>query len=783
MIDNITKTTDINPEVEHLAEKLGVAQEIAAILFARGITEQLDAEKFLHPSEKDLTSPFVLENIDEVVERIREAIDNQQHIVIFGDYDCDGICATAILKLYFKSVGVECDYFIPTRADGYGLSQAALEKIADDYNPDLLITVDCGVTAIEEIEFITDVLGFDVIVTDHHEPYEELPQCLILNAKCTPDSPLRNICGAGLAFKLVEALAGREKAMEYIDIACLATLADVVPLIGENRIIASIGLKKINKRDRLGIKLLAESASIEKVTAQDIGFRLAPRINAAGRLGDAQKIVELFTSEEHFELDVIVAGLNSNNLKRQQLTKKVYEDSLVYLKDYDLLNNRIIILDSPQWESGILGIVAARLAEEFHRPTILFNSQTEFLKGSARSIDGVNIFECINSCGDLLMDYGGHYGAAGLTVNTSKYFSFRKRINEYIEHTYPQQLFLPSYRFDIEVDKRHDRAFFKQLAMLEPTGEANPAPLLALQLSEIKPSLLNGVHVKARLNADTDVMAFSRGYIMKARAVNSDMTLIGDANFRTYANRDYIQIGINDTVVTSLDNAYDSAESFGCYLKTALMGAASDFNMKPVAENDLIDKDGYYGNLYIAFSAETAAEFLKQSAEVPSAVISVNVGKADLNPLNRLLLCPDNADCLAYYERIVFLDAPLSTGYMKYCAKQTKGELLYRKKYAFLPKIATIDTTIEAVKDTYEVLLHYYTIAGRATDIGELYSKLIRFDYRKDAYTFITHFYTLFDADILKIEDGFNITVSKKFALDSDCSRVLKTINALKKLC
>lgn len=781
MQNNLILLNNQSQEVLSLAKQLSLPQEIASLLYNRGITDLDSAKKFLHPKIEDMASPWDLANIREIVDRINQAIENDEKIVIFGDYDCDGICATAILKLYLQSVGANVEHYIPTRAEGYGLSEEALEKVADEMFPDLLITVDCGITAIEEVDFIYEVLGFDVIVTDHHEPYDELPECLILNPKITENSPLHDICGAGVALKLVEALSNREKALEYIDIACIATLADVVPLRGENRIIASYGLKKINKKERLGIKLLVESASLSRVSSLDVGFKLAPRINASGRLGSAQNIVDLFTSKEHFELSVIVADLNTNNQKRQQLTKKVYDEALVYLKDYDLLNNKIIILESPNWESGIIGIVAARLAEEFHRPTILFNSKTEFLKGSARSIDGINIFECIDSCSELLEGYGGHYGAAGLTINTGKLGEFKRAINEYIENTYSADLFIPKHEVDFIINPQElTKQFYKDLSLLEPFGEGNPSPRIGVSLSELKPTTLHGgLHVKARMNQDCDLMAFNKSYLLKSHSMDFETMLIGEAEFRTFANRDYIQFSVNNEVVESVDNAKDSALSFASYLKTALYGS-SVVDFRAVEEKDLIDFDGYYGNLYVAFSAETVKNFLAKCGDSKTAISQVSVGTTLLNPINKLLICPDGFSHYGYFERVVFLDCPLSTGYIK--KTMAKGDIQFVKHYAFGEVFKGLSVDDNDVKNTLDYLDRFVIMSGRANNVFELFERCKKYGYELSPYDFITHFYALYDMGIVKVREGFDLAINNKAQFASNTSVILQTVKRLKKI-
>ncbi|NCA67726.1 MAG: single-stranded-DNA-specific exonuclease RecJ, partial [Clostridia bacterium] len=507
----LKKRTIDNEQTRLLSSNLGIDNSIAGILVARGI-DTLDAAKdFLFPDNKRLPV-FGIPNMDKAVERIKTAVVNSETILIYGDYDCDGICAVTILKLYFESIGAKVCHHIPLRADGYGLSLVALENVVEKFMPDLIITVDCGITAVEEVEYCYEALGVDIIITDHHEPCETLPECIIINPKLDAHSPLRDICGAGVALKLVEALDGYDKAMEYVDIACIATIADVVPLVGENRKIVALGLKKMNEFERPGIKLLAKSINIDKLQASDIGYRIAPRLNASARMGNTNDILPIFTSNEYFELESLVAQLNNDNEKRQTLTNKVYCEAMQQLKSLKLEHLSVIVLHCSSWESGVLGLVAARLAQEFFRPAILLNSKNEFCRGSARSISGINIFQCLNACSNLLTQYGGHEGAGGLTINIAKLEQFKENIDKYIKDTYPQSLFEQVVEYDIEItDKRQiDKAFYKQLELLEPTGEGNPPAVLLLNSNIAAISRIgNTKHVKIKLNREAEAVAFN----------------------------------------------------------------------------------------------------------------------------------------------------------------------------------------------------------------------------------------------------------------------------------
>ncbi len=314
-------------EIVQLAKEFSIDKKLIEILVNRGYDDRNKLYKFLYPSLEDLTDIHKYTGFDEVIERIKCAIDNNEKILIYGDYDCDGVCGVSILYNYFKSIGADVNCFLPNRhTDGYGLSVEALERLAEEYLSDLLITVDCGITGVEEVEYAREVLGFDVIITDHHEMGEVLPDCLIFNPKMSGGDCFRDLCGAGVALRIVEGLGGEKERDKYLDIAAIATVADVVPLVGDNRIITQAGLKIINSFNvRRGIKKLITSCIKNDVTAYDIGFKIAPRINSLGRLSDANRVLDLFCTDDNFLLDTIVNEINDSNSKRMELTNDLTE--------------------------------------------------------------------------------------------------------------------------------------------------------------------------------------------------------------------------------------------------------------------------------------------------------------------------------------------------------------------------------------------------------------------------------------------------------------------------
>ena len=440
--------------IDKLSNSIGCNKDLAEVLAIRGFEDAESAISFLHSDIKNLTPVFNYSGMKDAAARIKQAIDFGESIVIYGDYDCDGVCSTAILYMFLSSLGIEVNYYIPNRKkEGYGINREALEEIADTFYPDLIITVDCGITAKEDIEYAINDLGIDFIVTDHHEPPEDIPNCIVVNPKVKRlDNTFNELCGAGIALRLCEAIGGEKALMYYIDLCAIATIADIVPLVGDNRIIVSYGMEILNSRARLAVKLLLEVAGVkaeDKITSTDVAFKIVPRINAIGRLSDSKKAVSMLIDSDYFYVKSLAEQANSYNIERQQFTDDLVSDCLQMLENYDLVNNRIIILYSDKWEAGVLGIASAKITSMFNRPTILMTADGDLYKGSARSIAGVNIYECVSACKSFLHAFGGHAMACGVTCSKENIEAFCFAINEYCRGL-DKNLFIPHTEYDLK---------------------------------------------------------------------------------------------------------------------------------------------------------------------------------------------------------------------------------------------------------------------------------------------------------------------------------------------
>ena len=447
------------------------------LLWARGIDTPEKAEQFLHPRLADLYDPFRMQGMDQAVSLIRGAILRGERILVYGDYDVDGICAVTILTETLREEKAEVDYRIPLRhTEGYGLNEEAVREIAEKYS--LLITVDCGIANVREVRLARE-LGLRVIVTDHHEIPDMLPPADALLDPLLGAYPFRRLCGAGVALKICQAMQGMEGVEKRLEIAALATVADIVPLVDENRILVREGMLRMEHTHRPGLRALMENAEISfPVRADDIGFRIGPRLNAAGRLEDAAQGVRLLMTKDPGEARRIADHLEESNRIRQENERKIIQEAMEgFPAQVNLQRDRVMILEGEGWNTGLIGLAAGKLCERFHHPAVVLSRQGEYTVGSCRSIPGVNIWQMLNLCGDLFLRFGGHEQAAGLTIPTEKIPELRKRLNETIRIQCGDICFLPVQEYDCELKlEQVTLQLCQDLEALEPTGFGNPPP-------------------------------------------------------------------------------------------------------------------------------------------------------------------------------------------------------------------------------------------------------------------------------------------------------------------
>jgi len=520
-----------------LQKELKISPILSQLLVNRNITSPESAQRFLSSTLSDLRHPFLMKDIKRATRRIIEAVYQKETIGIFGDYDVDGITGTAMLKLFLEALGANVIFHIPHRLkEGYGLNIPALEKMRAQ-GASLVITVDCGISNEDEIFFARDQ-GIDVIVTDHHQVPERIPEAYaVLNPKQKDcDFPFKHLAGVGVAFYLIIALRKilREEGFwaerdipnlrDYLDLVALGTLADISPLVEENRIFVKHGMEVINQAQRPGLVALKKVSGAENtpITSEIITFRLAPRINAAGRLGQADRGVTLLTTPEQPVAEKIAEELNDENANRQQIESTIFEEACQIIeKNKQWENQKIFVLESSDWHQGVIGIGASRIVDRYYRPTILISLNGNTGRGSARSIEAFHIYNGLKQCKELLEDFGGHEFAAGLTVSRENINKLRERLNAVADETLSPEDFISKLSIDIQIELTQiNESLIREIGSLAPFGPNNPEPLFVSDALAIKtPHIVGKGHLKMRVGngrSSLDAIGFGMGNVMPA---------------------------------------------------------------------------------------------------------------------------------------------------------------------------------------------------------------------------------------------------------------------------
>lgn len=648
-------------EAEFTAEQLNIITELTAatglceqtvrILVGRGVDTAEKIDGFIHAGRQRFLSPFLMSGMKRAVELITRAREEDWSVAVYGDYDADGICASAILTRALADFGIDAVTFVPERKNGYGLSVEALDEIFEEYFPQLFITVDCGISNAQEVEYIKEQ-GAEVIVTDHHELPEILPDCICINPKIEDEYPYDNLCGAGVAFKLACALNGKD-AYKYLDFAAIATVADSVPLTGENRDIVAEGLTLINARPRKNYAEFLKKD--EKVTSQSLAFSIAPKINAAGRMGDARAALALFLSDDGKEIYDYSVKLTAYNIERQK-----YCDGL-YLSAKEMLRNkgahgRVIVLCGEDWNTGFVGIVAARLAEEYCRPALLFVNHGGKLKGSARSIDGVNIFEALKACSHLIEEFGGHAQAAGVNVDQSNIQALEKGLNDYLKSNYTAEAFTPSHCVNGQIVDAVSAKWVKELDLLEPFGVGNRRPQFVVSVKDCKlrPLKEGSPHLAVKCG-NTEYVYFSGAKFAKLLRCPLPKQMIADFAITTFRGKQQISGYVRDIVYDPCNCA-----SVGGSVNVNGISALSYDKIDCVEEEiskeqaqNMLNDSGEYGTLFIASCHSTLEKYDCNGLEV-------NIFVPSASNLADIILLSPSVDCdLSGYERVVYLDNPV----------------------------------------------------------------------------------------------------------------------------
>ena len=693
--------------ISALATETGLSEQITCILYGRGFDTPEKLKKFMRPSKNNFLSPFLMRGMREAVTMLEDARDEGKTVAVFGDYDADGICALAIMYYALREFGIQPHIYVPERADGYGLSEEAIDRIFEECNPELFITVDCGISCAKEAQYIYE-LGSDVIVTDHHELPEVLPDCVIINPKLTDEYPYDNLCGAGVAFKLACALIG-EKAYAYLDFATLATVADSVPLLGENRDIVTEGLRLFNSNLRPCFAGLL-GKTYDGITAQSLAFNIAPRVNAAGRMGDAYSAFALFTAETENDVYDLSVKLCAYNSERQKCCDELYASVKQKLKQKGVYGN-VIMLSDEGWNTGFVGIVAARIAEEFNRPTLLFVHNGDMLKGSARSIDSINIFNALKNCSQYIAEFGGHAQAAGVNVHVDNFDALERALNEEIGNTYDEEAFEQKVYVSGEIISRFPERFAKELMALEPYGIGNRKPLFYITAGacEARPLKNASPHISIK-SEYIDLTYFSGSKYQKIITGDVKKHIVFDVNVSTFRGREYVKGIVRDLLYDGRTGRNTANGIFS--------GAIDGFYASPVTVNPvemslaetkrwIAEKraECKYGLCLLASDRRTLKAF-EELSDMPCDLFE----PSSRNVTNTIIVAPKEDLDLSMYRDILYLDKPVG-----YYIQSLQG------RQVFVNTDISGDKVFETLTATRERLLNVYSALRK--DFDALYGE------------------------------------------------------------
>ena len=548
-----TETEKIN----EISNKYNINKLLARILVNRGIKTEKEIKIFLEPTRNDFYDAFLLPDMEKAVDRIIKAINNKEKVIIYGDYDVDGITSVTVLKKFLKERGLDVGFYIPNRIEeGYGLNKKAIEKIIEQAYT-LIITVDCGISGIEEIEECSKI-GIDTIVTDHHEQGDILPNAYaVIDAKRKDNKyPFRDLAGVGIVFKLIQAISIKlnlddKEYLKYLDIVAVGTISDIVPLIDENRVIAKLGLKLIEVTKNVGLRELIISSNYKKINSNAISFGIAPRINACGRMGYQEEALKLFLTENIIEAKEITKKLNKYNLERQEKEGNIFKQAIEKLKLEKIENMDVIVLGDDNWYHGVIGIVASKLTEAFFKPTILVCFEDNQGKGSGRSIPNFDLYEALKYCSDYLEKFGGHEMAVGLTIKKENFEKFKAKFEEIAKQNNVSQI-IPKLKIDAEISKNDLRLeTVDELKKLEPFGEKNEKPYFiykGLKINSIR-ALSEGKHLKLSLrdgNQLIDAIGFNLGNLADEYLIGDKVDIVGMLEINEYNGTKKIQINLKD---------------------------------------------------------------------------------------------------------------------------------------------------------------------------------------------------------------------------------------------
>ncbi len=541
-------------EIKKIENEYNVSNLVATVIYNKNIQSSIDV--FLNPTRKDFYNPFLMPDMEIAVNRVIKAIEKNEKVIIYGDYDVDGITSITVLKKFLQDRGLVVDSYIPNRLDeGYGLNKKAIDYIVSK-NYTLMITVDCGISGIEEVEYANS-LGLETVITDHHEPAEVLPNALaVVDAKRKDNKyPFNQLAGVGVVFKLIQAISIKfnleeKEYLKFLDIVCVGTISDIVPLVDENRVISKLGLKLVAVTKNIGLRALLNAAGCKNIDSTAISFGIAPRVNACGRLGFEQEALNLFLTDNIVEAQEIAKRLNKYNSDRQQKEVKIFNDAIKMIEEGEK-NKKCIILGKENWHHGVIGIVSSKVTEMYYKPSILICFEGDEGKGSGRSVQGFDLHEALTKCPNYIERFGGHSMAIGITIKKSDFENFKNDVEQYVENTNIDEL-VPIIKIDKEITiEDMNIKTVNNLKALEPYGEANKMPIFIyknLKIDSIR-ALSEGKHIKLTLrdkNVVFDAIGFNMGKLVNEYLLGEKVDIVGSLELNKFNGRESIQINLKD---------------------------------------------------------------------------------------------------------------------------------------------------------------------------------------------------------------------------------------------
>ena len=544
-------------KVNTLMKEYNLNEMLAKLIVSKDIKEN-ELEDYIKPSLSKIRDPFEIKDMDKFVDRVLQAINNKEKVCIYGDYDVDGITSITVMYKFLKDLGVDISYYMPNRlTDGYGLNKQAIDEIAQKEKVDLIITVDCGITAIEETKYAKN-LGIDVIITDHHECSDKLPDAIaVINPKRKDDeSKYKLYAGVGVAYKCIMALTktlnlSEDNYLKYLDIVALGTISDIVPLTGENRILSKFGLEKMKTTKNIGLASLIDLCNMTDLDSSFVSFSLAPRINACGRMGKADIAVEMMLSNIRSKAIVMADKLDELNKERQNIERGIFEEITKIIEKTNIKNNSSIVLYSDSWHNGVLGIVASKLVNIYYKPVVLLTMENSVVRGSSRCPAGFSLYNALSDCSDLLEQFGGHELAAGLTIKEENIEKFKTKF-EQICKKQENKFEIETLNIDVEL-KTEDVNLdtIKTINSLKPFGQLNNEPLFIIR--NLKVNTISTVsmdkHLKFTLKGDRSnivAIAFLAGHRRDELVVGDKIDVVGNLTLNRFNGSKSLQLVLKD---------------------------------------------------------------------------------------------------------------------------------------------------------------------------------------------------------------------------------------------